>query len=206
MRQNFLFLFLNLFVFSCSSQKSDTVQIKECFDKCQSAIVNMDGQSAINSISEKTIVEYSSLLKKIKESDSLQLSNDEFATKLFILKIRHLLSRDQIRQLNNQSLLILAINKGISNNNNIGNATLDKITITDSSAKATLIINKKVTPFIYSFHKENNLWKIILRTSFHTSYRQLFPDATISENDYINNQLLEISGRTTSNTIWQPIN
>jgi hypothetical protein len=165
----------------------------------------MDGQSAIDYISKKTLAEYSTLLQKIKQADSLQLSTEEFATKLIILKIRQLLSPGQILKLDNQSLLVLAINKGISNNNNIGNSYIDKITIIDSSAKATLTINKKATPFIYSFSKENNFWKIILRTSFRTTYQQLFPDATVSETDYINNQLLQISGRRPSNTIWQPI-
>lgn len=114
MNQVFLFLFLSLFAFSCTSQKSDRVQIKECYDKCKFAIANMKGQSAIKNISEKTIVEYSTLLQKIKQSDSLQLSKEEFATKLFILKIRCLLSSDQIRKLDNQSLLVFAIDKGIS--------------------------------------------------------------------------------------------
>ncbi len=205
MNQVLLFSLLNIFVFSCTSQKSETAQIRECFDKCQSAIGNMDGESAIKSISEITLAEYSILLQKIKQLDSLQLSKEEFATKLLILKIRHILSPDQIRKFDNQGLLGLAINKGISNNNNIGNASLDKITITDSSAKATLIVSGKASPFIYSFRKENNLWKIVLRTSLHVSYRQLFPDATISENDYITDQLLQFSGRAPSNTIWQAI-
>lgn len=205
MNQILLFLFLNFFLFSCTSKKSDTDQIKLCFDNCQSAIVNMDGQSAITSISEKTIAEYSILLQKIKQTDSSQLCKEEFSTKLFILKVRHLLSPDQIRKLDSKSLLVLAINKGISNNNNIGNSSITKITITDSSAIASLLINKKVSPLIYSFFKEKNLWKMILRTSLHISYKQLFPDTTISENDYINNQLLQISGRAPSNKIWQPI-
>ena len=165
----------------------------------------MNGLNAINYISKKTISEYSTLLQKVKQEDSLQLSKEELATKLFILKIRQLLPPDQILKLDNQTLLVLAIDRGISNNNNIANSSLEKVTINDSSAKATLIINKKATPFIYSFFKESNVWKIILRTSLHTTYQQLFQDATISETEYINNQLLQISGRTPSNTIWQPI-
>jgi hypothetical protein len=151
------------------------------------------------------MAEYATLLDKIKQLDSSQLSKEEFATKLFILEIRQILSPDQIHKLNNQSLLIVAINNGISNNNNIGNSSVDKIIITDSSAKAAMNINKKASPFIYSFYKENNLWKIKLRASPHISYQQLFPDSTISENDYINNQLQQLSGEKPSNTIWHPI-
>ena len=205
MNRMLLFLFCNIFLLSCSSQKSDTLQIKECFAKCQKAIVNMNGEVAIDLISEKTKIEYSNLLEKIKQLDSTQLSQEEFSSKLFILKVRYLLSPDQIHELNNLGLLMFAINKGISNNNNIGNSTLDKITINDSSAIATLIINRKKSPFIYSFSKENNQWKIRLRTSLHTSYKKLFPDSAILENDFINNQLIQLSDKSHSHSIWQPI-
>ena len=193
MKKHLYFFQLSLFIISCASQKSDTAQIKECFDNCKSAIIEKDGENAIKYVSEKSFAEYSILLQKIKQEDSLELSNEEYATKLFILRVRHLIPPEQILRLNSRSLLVVIINYGISNNNNIRNSTLKEITIKDNSANATLMINGKLTPFVYSFSKENNMWKIILRVPWNLSFKQLFPDAEITETEYIENQLLEIS-------------
>lgn len=201
-----LILLFGLLFSTCSLQESEAAQIKHCFDKCKSAIVNKDGREVAGYISEKTIAEYSNLLDKIRRLDSSRLNNEEFSEKLFVLEIRQLLSGDQIRQLNSQRLLSLAIEKGISQNSNIGNFTLDKITIADSSAKASLILDNKLSPFVYMFYREKGLWKIKLRIGqYRLSYRQLFPDSRITENEYIRSRLREISGKEPSNAIWHPI-
>lgn len=199
-------IFLSFFLLSCSSQKSDSAQIKECFSNCQSAIINRNGENAIKYVSRKTVNDYDDLLEKIKHLDSPQLSKEDFSAKLFILKIRSILPPDKIRKLDKQSLLVVAIDKGISNNNNIGNCTPGEITITGSSATASLIIHNKVSPLVYSFKKENNKWKIVLRTSHYVmSYRQLFQDTAVPENEFIYNQLEQLSGRRPSNAIWHPV-
>jgi len=179
-------------IFSC---QSDTKQVKNCFNEYKEAIINHDGNEAINYIDTNSKNYYSNILEKVKDLDSFQLEQEPVLQKLTILRIRYRFPKEEILKMNGQTLLISLINKGMTNNGNIANSTLGKITINNNLAKAEKIVKNKKTPIVFLFHKENDSWKIGMNLSsvFDIVLKQMLLDSGMPENDFLFKLLDSIS-------------
>src|SRR6185295_18556324 len=144
--QRISFIISIFLITSVSSCQTSSSEIKNCFDGFKNSIVNHDGVNGVKLVAKESLEFYAQLLEKAKRLDSSGLMKEPFIVTLTILKIRHVISKQDLLTMDGKGLVIASINKEITNNGNIKRSSIGKITMTDSSATAEKLLDGKLTP------------------------------------------------------------
>ena len=91
-----LFLFITINITTSYAQSQDEDLIRETFNYYKSALLNDDGNAAINLIDSRSVTYYDDMLDKIIESDSVTVDNLPITDKLLILIVRLLCPKEDI--------------------------------------------------------------------------------------------------------------
>ena len=72
---------------------SQIQQVKECFSRYKSAILNDEGEKAADYVDSRTINYYSKMLEVTKAADSAEVNRLNILDKLMVFTIRHRTSK-----------------------------------------------------------------------------------------------------------------
>ncbi len=91
---NIIFLFVTISL--ADAQTKDKDDIKKVFDGYKSAILNDKADEALNSIDNKTINYYKSILSEVKTADSNKISAMSLVDRITVLGIRARATKQEI--------------------------------------------------------------------------------------------------------------
>lgn len=203
-----------LFVIACSSSNSSDDNSKEqdlvhaAFEGYKAAILEDDGNEAVQFLDSKTIQYYSELLEIILNADSAKISSLNIMDKLQTLTVRALVDKEKLRSFDGKQLLAHTIEIGMTSKS-IGGSQLENIVIDKDFAKGQFSASKEEAPIYFSFHKEEGDWKLDLTSIFHLSttvFHQMIKESGQNENEFILSILKPLVGNTPKNDLWNPIN
>lgn len=103
-----IILFL-LFAGFSNAQKSEEKAVRNSFDLYKSAILNDEGEKAINQVDSRTVAYYSNILDHVRNADSMKVETLSILDKLMVFSIRHRTSPEEIKSFDGRSLLVYAI-------------------------------------------------------------------------------------------------
>lgn len=190
-------------------QHEEEEQVKKSFDNYKSAILNNNGEEAVNYVDSRTIKYYNDILDLVKTADSSKIEALSIMDKLMVFSVRHRTSKEDILRFEGKSLLVYAIESGMVGKNSVANNSIGKVTIEKDFAKGQFISKGQKTPFFFHFYKEEGEWKIDLTSLFPAStmaFKKMADDSGETQNDYLFSLLEMITGKRPGAEIWKPIN
>jgi hypothetical protein len=193
----------------CQAQKKEINEVKTSFDSYKSAILNDQGEGAVNYVDSRTIKYYGDILKKVKEADSSSTASLPLIDKIMVFSIRNRATKEEILILDGKGLLVFAIQKGMVAKNSVVNNTIGNVMIDGTFAKGQLVTNGQNAPVYFHFYKEGGGWKIDLTSIFEISnmaLKKMVDDSGQTENEFLLMLLEMVSGKKPGSEIWRPTN
>lgn len=191
---------------SAFAQKSEEKLVRKAFDNYKTAVLNKQGEQAVNYVSAKTIDYYSNMLELVKTADSTTIDRLQLMDKLMVLTVRLRIPKEEILKFDGKSFLEYGISNGMIGN--IANFSIGDVKITGDTAKGQFMVGKEKAPFYYDFYKENGQWKIDLTSILaisETAFSAMIQESGQTENEILLLLLEKIAGAKPDNTMWQPI-
>ena len=195
-----------LILFSCSNQERKNIQ--HCYSGYKSAILNNDGEKALQHVDSNTIAYYEQILTEVKNAGLMKINKMQFFDKMNVLLIRHAVPHDFILTTNGRKMFKHAVDHGMIGKRSVKNIEIGEIEIEGNSAKAKMSTKNGNHNFKFTFHKKNNEWKIDLTSIFphiSNSFKRLAESKGMGENSFIMSLLKEQTGIKPTIEIWEPV-
>ena len=206
MKKLLLLIPLLILLFSCSNQEHE--EIKNCYSGYKSAILNNDGEKALQYVDSNTIAYYQNILTKVKNAGLMDINNMPFFDKLNVLLIRHAVPADFILSTNGKKMFKHAVDHGMIGKRSVKNIKIGEIKIEGNSAKAKMSTKDGNHNFEFTLHKQDGKWKIDLTSIFpyiSNSFKRLAESKGKGENSFIMSLLKEQTGIKPTIKIWEPV-
>lgn len=189
MIKKFVYLFITLLVLtSCNKDSKEAEEIKKVFSQANTAMIEQDGLSFYNSINEKSILMFQTLLQKAKVRDLSGKPVDKFNTFQCLV----LFSADELDTISVKEFILKLKNNTLMDAEQsevMRKAELGNIIINQDKASAKVFNIKDVY-----FSKEGGVWKFDV-TTFEDDANELIINAIkqseVSENEFIRSLLLQ---------------
>lgn len=189
MIKKFVYLFITLLVLtSCNKDSKEAEEIKKVFSQANTAMIEQDGLSFYNSINEKSILMFQTLLQKAKVRDLSGKPVDKFNTFQCLV----LFSADELDTISVKEFILKLKNNTLMDAEQsevTRKAELGNIIINQDKASAKVFNIKDVY-----FSKEGGVWKFDV-TTFEDDANELIINAIkqseVSENEFIRSLLLQ---------------
>lgn len=201
-------LSLLIFLSINSYSQSDKELVLKSFENYKNAILTDKGKLASDFVDSRTINYYSTILDKVKTSDSLEVNSMGIIDKLTVLSMRHRTPKNDLLKFDGKDLFIYAIDNGMVGKNSVVNAELGDVITNGDFSKAEFVVNGQKTPFFFHFYREDKVWKMDLTHLFSLgtmSIKKMIEDSGENENDFIINILEVLTGKKPTENIWKPI-
>lgn len=201
-------LSLLIFLSINSYSQSDKELVLKSFENYKNAILTDKGKFASDFVDSRTINYYSTILDKVKTSDSLEVNSMGIIDKLTVLSMRHRTPKNDLLKFDGKDLFIYAIDNGMVGKNSVVNAELGDVITNGDFSKAEFVVNGQKTPFFFHFYREDKVWKMDLTHLFSLgtmSIKKMIEDSGENENDFIINILEVLTGKKPTENIWKPI-
>lgn len=208
MKKTILIIILNLVTLHFSYGQDDKVLIKKCFENYKTTARLQQGKEALNYIDSRTISYYDTIVTLARSADSLKVSSLSFIDKLTVLLLRHRVTKEQILNMNGESLFIYYIDNGLVGKEGAVNNEVGEITIDGNFAKGQFLHKGKETPLDFHFYKEGGRWRFNITSMF--AFTTMFAKRTIensgmTEDEFILLILEKSTGKLPGSTIWRPL-
>lgn len=190
-----------------SIAKNDKQQIRACFTKYKTSILNDEGDAAITCLDSRTLQYYQDISDKARQADSTEISNLELMDKLMVLTMRHRTSKEDLLNFDGKQLLKYSIQEGMVGKNSVANNELGEIIVEEDFAKGQLVASGYETPFYFHFYKEGE-WKLDITSIFDVgaeTFKNAVKGSGMDENEYILTVLEMVAGEKPADNIWDPI-
>jgi hypothetical protein len=189
------------------AQASPAEQVKAAFASYKTAIMNDQGETAVNFVDSRTIRYYGQMLDMVRQADSAQIETLNIMDKLMVFSIRHRTPRADVLAFDARALLVYAIKSGMVAKSSVAALELGEVTIDGAFAKAQVVSQGKAAPFYFQFNDENG-WKLDLTALFPISvkvFQALADDSRQPTNEYLFSLLEMLTSRKPGPEIWQPV-
>lgn len=200
--------FIFLLFTSLSFAQTEEDAVKQTFKNYKSSILNDKGKEAVQFLATKTINYYGSLLKKVKEADSLSVNSMNLMDKIFVMRLRYGVSKAEIMSFDARSLVKYAIDEGMIDKNSVIGMELGDVLIDKSFARTELMVNGEKAPFYFHFYKEKGAWKLDLTAIFPIAIKalkQMVENSGQNENELFLELLKYLEPEGPKNNVWNPI-
>ncbi|MBK8491067.1 MAG: hypothetical protein IPL49_09290 [Saprospirales bacterium] len=189
-------------------QKAEKEKISALFEKYNEALLQDNGEEAVNYVDSRTLKYYSEALEKVIHADRAAIEAMSFLDKLMVLIIRHKATREEILSFTGRSLFVYAVDEGMAGKNSIPNNSLGRIKVVGDFANARALSRGRRTPVHYHFYKEDGEWKIDLTSVFPVSglaFKKLVEKSGQEENAFLFMLLEMVTGKKPGEEIWEKI-
>ena len=189
-----------------SAVASPEDEVRASFERYRKAVQARQGSVAAREVDESTRRYYDKLrATALSAPDIHPLA---LSDKIMVLRLRIELSPALLHDLDGRGLIAYAVDKGWVSGEQIGSATLGKITVSGSRAEAPLIMGKQTGRAPFVFHKEKDGWRVDLTAFNATTTRELKAVAKqqkLTEDQLVMNLLQQLLGRAVPEKVWQPL-
>ena len=190
------------------AQTSDSLQVREVFYQYKNAILNDQGNVAVQLVDSRTIGYYSDILLKALDADSATVNNLGLIDKLIVLSMRHRAPKDSLLVFKGADLFAYAVNNRMVGKDGASDSDISEVLVEGTFAKARIMVQNNPTNIYYHFYKENNAWKLDLTAIFPLSVaglKKMIADSGDSENEVIFFFLEILTGKKPDNSVWHPL-
>lgn len=199
-------IFFFILTFSVFGQVSDEELVRKSFDNYSKSLLDNNEEDVIKFVDSRTIKYYSDILDLVINADSTKVEALSLIDKMMVLTIRHRVSKENILSFNGEKLLIYAIKNGMIDKSGAANISIGKVSIDNDFAKGQLISYGQESPYFLHFYKEGQ-WKFDLTSTFPIAIPvlQKMADELGGSNKFIFAALKQLTGKSPSHDIWDPI-
>jgi len=184
---------------------NDEEDILEVFEQYRVAILAANGEAAYDLVDKTTRDYYDRILDSVRyasEEESRSMSKLE---KLFVLRSRHQISKDNLSSWDGESYFQHAVDSGWIDKGSVSTTEITDIEITGDAASSKLQQDEDVAPFGFEFNRESSGWKLNLISVF--SLGEMTLDTIVKqseskEDDVIVSIVESISGEKVNESIW----
>ena len=196
---------------------NESFEVEKVFKDYQKALLNDNGNKAIQYLDSKTIKWYSDVLYHTKNTNRSDLEKLPFMEKMTALLIRGVATYEEIISFDVYSFMAFSVNNGLVDKNSTTMQTLANISVNDQYASADILMNEQDSNADFEFRKEKGSWKLDLTSIVNSPIAQSDMDKImnkiIERNQSINNEnealefLLKINPKVKFiDRIWEPVN
>ncbi len=203
-----IFISLLILFYSCDNQTKEKAKITKVFSGYIKAILGDNGKTAYTLIDKHTKDYYKDMLRLSLIANKEKVKSLSLVNKLMVFALRHRLDKKKLISMTAKDLIIYAVENGWVGKNSVMNLEIGKITISNSFAKAKVIVSQKETPMYYHFYKESGRWKIDLTEMMkwgELGLKKVMEKSGKDEDQFIFSILEAISGKKVDSKIWKPI-
>lgn len=201
---------LSLFLFTAATgQDKEAAAVRQVFDNYKAAILNDEGENALQYIDSRTEKYYAGILDAVKNGDSATLSSLSLIDRITIFSIRHRASRQEIIGMTGNELFVYAIRKGMVGKGGVARNSIGDVTINGDFATGQVVVSGTQTPLAFHFYKEEGKWKMDLTSIFpitNQAFKKMVEESGEPENEYLFGLLEMLTGKKPGPEIWQKIN
>lgn len=192
---------------SCGSNNEKSL-IKECFSQYKTSILNKDGASSVQYVTQSTIEEYGKYLEWAKFGEKNELQNLSISNKLQVLLIKHRVPEKTILDSTGESIFQYAVSNGWIGEAGTVKTETGEINLYDNTAVADVVVDGKRVPVKFHFTKEDNQWKfnlVKLLKITNAALEMKLKERGTSEDQFITIVIESLSGRKMDESIWEPL-
>lgn len=197
-----------LLAVSVQAQDVDTTPVIKAFEAYKTAILNDQGEQAVEYVDSRTIKYYADILNTSLEADSLEIEKLSIMDKLMVMAIRHRTPKEDLLSFSAKELLVYAIQQGMVGKGSVQNNAIGEVDISEDFAKGQLVSSGMPTPMNFHFYYEEESWKIDLTSIFpiaNQAFQGMADSSGMEENEYIFMLLEMMSGTAPDESIWVPV-
>ena len=198
-----------LFFHAAGAQEKDAEAVRRTFENYKTAILNDQGETALDYIDSRTGKYYADMLHAVKNSDSARVSALSLIDRITVFSIRHRASREEILAMTGNDLFVYAIKNGMVGKSGVARNSIGEVTVNGNIAKGRVVVGGTQTPLAFDFHREEGRWKIDLTSIFSFSnqaFRRMVEESGEEENEYLFRLLEMLTGRKPGREVWQKVN
>ena len=190
--------------------QSDSILIKQSFDRLKDALLEENGKEAIKLVDRNTLDYYAKIFEQAKTYDSLQVEQLPILEKIEVFAIRMKAQKEDITSMDDRSFFSYAVENRMVNTVGlpIAGTELGTITMEKDSARGQLMINAMKLPFYINFYHEKGSWKVGLSSIFPIS-NQALKQVAMSSKKTDTEFLIEMSRMASeekyNSIIWKPL-
>lgn len=201
------FIFTSHLALSAQGSQSEEELIRQAFLAYKAAILQQQGQSAVQLVNTATLQYYERMKALTLEGQEREVRQLTPAHKIMVLLLRHRVPVGDLRRMTPEELFIHAVNQGWIGKNGVLDSDIGQIRVFGNDASAEHVKNRKPTPLKYRFTKEDGKWKIDLTALMpmaDQAMSMLIKTEGLDEDAFIISLIESISGKKILPTIWQP--
>jgi hypothetical protein len=142
------------------TQQADRAGVIRSTERYVAAIKAKDGLTAAQYIDAKGIKWYSDSAKLAVSANRKQWEKLKFAQRLVVVRLRHELSRDDLRKLDGPKTLGFGVERGWIDQESVNNLKIANVRVTGKTAKAS--IESAPNQYVLSYVKEGDTWKLAI--------------------------------------------
>jgi hypothetical protein len=198
-----------LLVSGCGSNGSSEVDaIQQTFAAYKSAILNTDGVTAAENVSQRTIDEYQQYVDWCRKADRQTLQKLSTINKFQVLLLKHRIRTDELKTMDGKAVFIYAVDHDWIGKNSVIVTTIGDIQASEGRGTAAVYIEDQKTPVRFHFTKEDDSWKFDLIQSIRDAdqvLKEQIRQLDVTENEFIFRMIETVSGRKVPDSIWEPL-
>src|SRR5688500_12855175 len=149
-----------LFFYDAGAQNRDAEAGRQAFDNYKSAILNDQGDVALNYIDSRTKKFYRVMLHAARDSDSATVAAMSLLDRITIFSVRHRAGREEIVGMTGDDLFVYAVKNGMVAKNGVVRNSIGKVTIDKDFATGQIVIDGRPTPLVFNFYVKAGQWKL----------------------------------------------
>jgi len=187
---------------------AEVAAIKHCFNSFKSAIINANGEKAIEFVDENTHNYAIRILDLTKTADRDTFNELRLIDKMVILIIRHQSTIENILEMQPETFFSQAMQNGLVGQSTIKVCDIGEVVISGDKANAEYLLADEYTNLDIGFTKEGGYWKIDINSILpfqEESFLKMIESYGKVEAKSLLRVLETFTGKRPSHNIWDPI-
>ena len=188
--------------------QSDAELVRKTFSNYKKFILEGKGVEAAKWVDNKTISFYDKMLNMSLYADSASVQDLGIIDKLTVLSVRHRVPVEELLPMNGRDFFAYAIDHGMVGKNSVMTIEIGEVKVEGNFANGQMVSNGQKSPLYFQFNKEEGEWKLDITSLFPASnagLKQMIESEEMTDNEFIFQTLEMLTGKTVSESIWQPL-
>ncbi len=195
---------------------SDRQAIQRCFVAYKQALLEKEGDRAVEQVSTTTLAHYGKMRDLALRGDGATVRSRSLTDQYLVLILRHRVGLKALLPMSDKDVISLAIREGWIGESGLRETTIGTVTVKGDRGEAVLVVRGKAyaTPDVprFVFSKEQKAWKIDITALFPVAekfFQDWYAEEKVSDNistdTFLINILTLMSDKPISPDIWNPL-
>lgn len=192
-------------------QNADTArdEIRRCFDGYMMSVLDLDGDAAVDLVTQSTADEYARLSQLALNARKEEVENLRLTDYLTVILLRETFSPAEIRMFSDdgRAAFAAAVRKGMISVDSVTSMALGEIQILHTAASGVVVHNGAPTDLKYEFRLEENGWKLNLIPMMqigNIAMEQVLKDSGLSDEEFMLFMITQVTGKQADASVFVP--